>query len=124
VVNPDNVRLNQIAARLDRLSHVPSDVLSEIVLRDGLCIWAFTHGDPPQLTGIDTADRELVARLCEPCPVQDECLAWELRLHGPGTVGVWGALAEEDRRALYPLWRARGEQPDDTAHEQEGGQPQ
>lgn len=124
MVNPDNDRLNEIAARLDRLIDVPSDVLGEIVVRDGLCVWAFTHGEAPELTGVDTADRELAARLCEQCPVHGECLTWELRLHGPDTVGVWGALPEDDRRGLYPLWRARQERPDDAAHEQEGGQPQ
>ncbi|MGH3753730.1 MAG: hypothetical protein ACRDRP_13735 [Pseudonocardiaceae bacterium] len=67
-MNPDNDRLNEIAARLDRLIDVPSDVLGEIVVRDGLCVWAFTHGEAPELTGVDTADRELAARLCEQCP--------------------------------------------------------
>lgn len=122
MVNPDNDRLNEITARLDRLTHVPSGVLAEIVLRDGLCLWAFRHSELPELTGVDTADRELAARLCEQCPVQDECLVWELRLHGPNTVGVWGALPEDDRRALYPLWRTRHDQPDGAAHEQEGGE--
>ncbi len=49
-------------------------------------------------------------------------LVWELRLHGSKTVGVWGALPEDDRRALYPLWRARHDQDDDATHEQEGGE--
>ena len=121
-MSPDNDRLNEIAARLDQLARVPSEVLAEIVLRDGLCLWAFRHGELPELTGVDTADRELAARLCEHCPVQDECLVWELRLHGPNTVGVWGALPEDDRRALYPLWRARHDQADDARPEQEGGE--
>lgn len=118
-MNSDDDRLDEIAARLDRLRGVPNEVLGEIVLRDGRCLWAFTHGEPPELTGIDTAERELAARLCESCPVHDECLEWELRLHGPNTVGVWGALTEDDRRALYPQWRARG---DGVAHERDGGQ--
>jgi WhiB family redox-sensing transcriptional regulator len=122
VVNPDHDRLSEIAARLDRLAQVPSDVLAEIVLRDGMRLWAFRHGELPELSGVDTADQELAAWLCERCPVQDECLVWELRLHGPNTVGVWGALPEDDRRALYPIWQARQEQADGSASEREGGE--
>ena len=43
----------------------------------------------------------------EGCPVQRECLELELRMFGEQTVGVWGALGEDDRRALVPLWRRR-----------------
>ena len=50
-------------------------------------------------------DREVAARLCAGCPVQPECLELELRLFGEQTVGVWGALGEDDRRALVPYWR-------------------
>ena len=41
----------------------------------------------------------------EGCPVQQECLELELRMFGDQTVGVWGALGEDDRRALVPHWR-------------------
>jgi WhiB family transcriptional regulator, redox-sensing transcriptional regulator len=70
-------------------------------------LWAFTRGDVPAMTGEQPADRELAAWLCAGCPVQDECLELELREAGPETVGVWGALPEDDRRALHPIWRAR-----------------
>ncbi|HEX5403741.1 MAG TPA: WhiB family transcriptional regulator [Pseudonocardiaceae bacterium] len=109
-MNPHDNWLIEIAARLDRLIHVPTDVLADIVMADGACVWCYGEGDPPPLTGEDTPDRELAARICAGCPVQDECLELELRYAGPETVGVWGALAEDDRRALYPLWRARGHQ--------------
>jgi WhiB family redox-sensing transcriptional regulator len=104
---------------------VPRDVLAAIVMRDGQCMWAFTCGDPPELTGIDTVDRELAARLCAACPVQDECLELELRTAGEQTAGVWGALAEDDRRALYPHWRQRGEraEPLDDGQSSGGGRP-
>lgn len=108
MVNRDNDRLNEVAARLDRLTDVPTDVLAEIVMRDGACMWCYGEGDPPPLTGKDTADRELAARICAGCPVQDECLELELRWAGSDTVGVWGALSDQDRKALYPLWVARG----------------
>lgn len=113
-MNPtDDERLAEIAARLDRLRHVPTDVLAEIVTRDGLCMWAAIDPDIADiLDGLDSPDRELAARYCAGCPVQDECLEWELRIHGTGTVGIWGSLPEDDRRALYPLWRACGERAD------------
>jgi WhiB family redox-sensing transcriptional regulator len=110
VVNPnENERLTEIAGRLDRFQHVPTDVLAEIVMQHGLCMWAPIDPDlADSLTGVDTPDRELAARYCAGCPVQDECLEWELRLYGQDTVGIWGAMPEDDRRALYPFWQARG----------------
>jgi WhiB family redox-sensing transcriptional regulator len=109
VTSDDHYRFVGIAWRLDRVRWVPTDVLAQLVARDGLCFWAITSGDPPEMTGHDLLDRELAARLCYRCPVQDECLELELRTAGERTVGVWGALNEDDRRALYPYWRARGE---------------
>jgi WhiB family redox-sensing transcriptional regulator len=114
-------RLRRIVEGLDRLKHVPTEVLSEIFHRDGLCLWLITEGDPPELTGEDTPDREMAARLCAGCPVQAECLELELRTAGPNTVGVWGALPQQDRRALYPLWRARGH---DGSVDRRGGEQQ
>ena len=97
----------EIACRLDRYAAVPSDVLAEVVTRDGLCFWAFGRDEMPELSGEDTPDRELAARLCAGCPVIDECLELELRTAGENTVGVWGALAETDRRAVHRIWRWR-----------------
>ena len=122
----DELWLIDIAWRLDRLRWVPRNVLADIVWRDGRCVWAYTHGDPPELTGIDTVDRELAARLCTGCPVQEECLELELRMAGEHTTGVWGALGERDRRALHPHWLQRGERAEDlsvTDTDAEGGQP-
>ena len=78
-------------------------------MRNGACLWRYGEGDPPILTGQDPRPRVRRADLCG-CPVQDECLELELRTPGATTVGVWGALSEQDRRALYPLWRAGGPQ--------------
>lgn len=96
-----------IVRSLDRYLEVPDDVLAEVVMRDGLCFWVFDRGAMPELTGQDTPDRELATRLCAGCPVMDQCLELELRCSGETTVGVWGALAENDRRAVYRLWRRR-----------------
>lgn len=54
-----------------------------------------------------TIDRELATRMCAGCPVRTECLEFELRIDGEQTVGVWGALNEEDRRALHEVWSRR-----------------
>ena len=44
---------------------------------------------------------------------------------GPDTTGVWGALPEADRRALYPHWRQRGERAEPfESNDAEGGQQQ
>lgn len=114
----DDRRLIKIGWRLDRLRWVPTDVLHDIVMRDGSCVWAYTDGGPPQMINNDLTDRQLALCLCAHCPVHDECLELELRMAGEETTGVWGALNEDDRRALYPHWRARGERAEDP----EGGQ--
>ncbi|MFE2750598.1 WhiB family transcriptional regulator [Actinosynnema sp. NPDC059335] len=101
------MNLVAIAWELDRLRWVPSEVLAEVVGRDGLCMWAFT--DSPPWADEELTDRELASRMCAGCPVRDECLELELRTAGENTVGVWGALAAEDRRELYPHWLRRGE---------------
>ncbi|MYW92418.1 WhiB family transcriptional regulator [Amycolatopsis rubida] len=97
----------EMAAQLDRYATTPDDVLNEVVTRDGLCFWAFDRSDVPRLSGEATPDRELAFRMCAGCPVIDECRELDLRTAGPDTVGVWGALPDTDRRALYPVWRHR-----------------
>jgi len=99
----------RMAAQLDRLAAVPDDVLADAVARDGLWLRAFDGAAMPDLTGDALPDRELATGLCAGCPVIDECLELDLRTAGPDTVGVWGALPDTDRRALYPVWlRRRG----------------
>lgn len=105
----EDLRLIGIAWQLDRLRWVPNTVLDEIVRHHGLCFWAYSDGEPPGLTGVDTPDRELAARFCTGCPVVAECLELELRTAGKYTVGVWGAMPEDDRRALYLHWLRCGE---------------
>lgn len=102
-------RLAAIAAGLDRLTRTPTSLLAKVVGEDGLCFWAFHRGEVPAMAGEQPADRELAAWLCAGCPVVDQCLELELREAGPDTIGVWGALPEDDRRALHPLWLARRE---------------
>ena len=66
-----------------------------------------TYGYPPAWSGEGSPDRELAARLGAGCPVRRECLEFELRTAGADTVGVWGGLNEDDRRALHAIWSAR-----------------
>lgn len=119
MTSDDELRLTGIAWQLDRLRWVPTAVLDEIVRRDGLCFWAYPDLEPPEVVGRDTPDRELAALYCAGCPVLDECLELELRTAGEDTLGVWGGMPEDDRRALYPHWRQRGERAD--LPEAEGG---
>lgn len=99
--------LAALATELDRYANVPEEVLEDIVRRDGSCMWLYTYGDIPEWSGDDLTDRELAARICAECPVQLACLELELRQAGPFALGVWGALSEQDRRALYRVWRDR-----------------
>lgn len=103
-----------IAWRLDRLRWVPRTVLAEGVRGAGICMWPTAHGELPAWLDQDQTDRELAARMCGGCPVQDECLELELRAAGDQPVGVWCALSDDDRRALYPYWLRRGERADDA----------
>lgn len=96
-----------IAGHLDRFRDVPDEVLWTVVTRDGLCFRAYDRNEMPPLIGIDEPDRALAERLCAGCPVMDECLEFELRMGGEDTVGVWGAMAEQHRRVLHPVWRAQ-----------------
>jgi WhiB family transcriptional regulator, redox-sensing transcriptional regulator len=125
--NPD---WQQEAAALAELAGVPDAELERQVAAHGRCLWEITFGDPPEFTGEPNPDRELAARLCAGCPVRRECLEFELRTAGEETVGVWGGLSEDDRRALHAVWRARATPADDvgpgrdacTPGEEKGGE--
>ena len=97
----------EMCTELDELAAVSTDVLAAWVTDRGRCLWESTLGDPPDWTGEDEPDRELATRMCAGCPVRAECLEFELRLGRAETVGVWGALNEEDRRALHAVWSRR-----------------
>ncbi|PWW65611.1 WhiB family transcriptional regulator [Actinokineospora spheciospongiae] len=99
-------RYHQLAAELNCLAFVPDDVLLEIVIRDGACMGLFGVPVPAAIAGARATDRELAADVCAGCPVRRECLEADMRTNGPQPLGVWGALNEDDRRALYPIWLA------------------
>jgi WhiB family redox-sensing transcriptional regulator len=108
-----------MAAGFDRWQQVPTDVLTTIVMRRGLCLWGLWPAQEPDWDDCAPSDRELATRLCAGCPVIDQCREMDLRLAGACTTGVWGALAEDDRRALHRVWqRRRQHQP---TPDQEGG---
>lgn len=100
-------RYERWVAELDELAAVPTEVLADWVTARGRCLWEITCGEPPEWTGKDDPDRELATRLCADCPVHVECLEFELRLGGAQTLGVWGALNADDRRALHRVWSSR-----------------
>ncbi|WP_367131514.1 WhiB family transcriptional regulator [Saccharothrix sp. HUAS TT1] len=105
-MNPEDY-FEVIAADLDRFAAVPDEVLLEIVTRDGRCLWLVPVDESPEWDGEELTERELAARLCAECSARRACLELELRTAGAGTVGLWGGLSTEDRRALYPVWLSR-----------------
>ncbi|WP_035288769.1 WhiB family transcriptional regulator [Actinokineospora spheciospongiae] len=102
-----NDYIEQFAAELDPVADLPENVLWRIVVRDGACMAIYAEGQAPPFTGNESTDRELAAQVCAGCPVRAECLELEFRTAGPDGLGVWGALNEDDRRAVYPVWLAR-----------------
>ena len=107
-----------MAARLDRLEAVPTEVLTNVVALNGLCLLDLWPEIEPDWDGCAPSDRALAQRLCEGCPVIDQCLELELRTAGANTTGVWGATCDDDRRALHRVWQRRREH---RRNDQEGG---
>lgn len=103
----DKESFEEVAARLDDLEGVPIGTLFDLVTREGACMWIDVGTEEPTRTGDKATDRELAANICAGCPVADECLELEFRTAGLTTLGVWGALAEDDRRAAYLAWLRR-----------------
>lgn len=112
VMNDEEI-FEEVAARLDDLEGAPIVTLFDLVTREGACMWIDGGTEEPTWTGEEATDRELAATLCAGCLVADECLELEFRTAGLTTLGVWGALSEEDRRAAYLAWvqrrKGRGE---------------
>ena len=108
-----------IAAGLARWQRVPIEVLRDVVMRRGLCLWGLWPEVEPDWDDCAPSDRRLATRLCQGCPVIDQCLELDLRTAGPCTTGVWGALPEEDRRELHPVWQRHHQQQDGP--DQQGG---
>lgn len=105
----DKEFFGEVAVRLDALEGVPIGTLFGLVTRAGACMWIDVGTEEPRWTGDKADDRELAAKICAGCPVADECLELEFRTAGFTTLGVWGALAEDDRRAAYLAWLQRRE---------------
>jgi WhiB family transcriptional regulator, redox-sensing transcriptional regulator len=117
VSHNDPLDYEAMAAGLDRWQQVPVEVLRDVVMRRGLCLWGLWPEVEPDWDA--PSDRHLAARLCAGCPVIDQCLELDLRTSGACTTGVWGALAEDDRRALHPIWQQRRHQHESSDQEGE-----
>jgi WhiB family redox-sensing transcriptional regulator len=105
----DEKIFEEVAARLDDLERAPIGTLFDLVTREGACMRIDVGTQEPTWTGNEVTDREVAATICAGCPVADECLELEFRTAGLTTLGVWGALAEDDRRAAYLAWLQRRE---------------
>ncbi|MDQ3763610.1 MAG: WhiB family transcriptional regulator [Actinomycetota bacterium] len=105
----DEEFFEEVTARLDDLQEVPTGTLFDLVTREGACMWIDIGTEEPMCTGNEASDRELAANICAGCLVPNECLELEFRTAGFTTLGVWGALAEDDRRATYLAWLQRRE---------------
>lgn len=69
---------------------------------------AACKGVDPDLMFLDGAEQHAAKRVCRPCPVRFECLAYAL--DNRVEWGVWGGKTERERRALlqrYPTLRWR-----------------
>jgi WhiB family redox-sensing transcriptional regulator len=105
-INPDQFP-DDVAAALDAVGDVPTEVLMSRLSWDGTCMWVRTTGTEPQWTGNDTVDRGMAAPICAACPVQRECLEFDFRSFGDTTAGIWGPLDPDDRQAVYIAWLER-----------------
>lgn len=52
---------------------------------------------------------EVAKRVCARCPVMDECLEWAMNTRQDA--GVWGGLAEDERRSMRRADRRAGPRP-------------
>ena len=105
----DEEFVEEVAARLDDLAGTPIVTLFALATGEGACMWIQVGTEEPIWMGDKVTDRELAATICAGCSVTDECLELEFRTAGFITLGVWGALAEDDRRAAYLAWLQRRE---------------
>lgn len=112
----DTPDLEATAARLDRLRDVPEEVLTDLVMAEGLWVWLLPPDDGPDWDHAPPSDQALAAALCAGCPVIDVCLELVLRVEGETTTGVWGGLCQDDRRVLHAVWHRRR-----TDRDQQGG---
>lgn len=106
-MNHDRELYERVAAALDHCKDASTDGLHHTLNVHGACMWIDTSGELPHWTGDDHVDRMLAEPICAGCAVQAECLEWEFRTAGDATTGIWGPLAEQDRRAAYAAWLQR-----------------
>ena len=101
---PIGESLDAITEQLLPLRPAPNDVLGEIVIQAGSCLDETTDPARPGWLFDDTTEPDTAAQMCADCPVRYACLELELRLFGAAKPGMGGALGEDGRRALHPVW--------------------
>ena len=85
---------------------------TNLVVSRGLCLWGLWPAQEPDWT----SDRELAADRAQDARSLRSASSRELRTAGASTTGVWGAMPEDDRRALHRIWRQRRQQQDPSEH--------
>lgn len=118
----DGFWVDREVAALDHLAAIPTDVLAAHVDRHGLCLYELLIGDPPDPPADEDPDRWFAEMLCAGCPVRCECLEVELRDFGSWTLGVWGALRDQDRQDLIASWEAHPQRHRDATLVPEGSE--
>ena len=99
--------LTAIAERLEQWRSVADEVLGVLIVGAGSCLDETVDPERPGWLFDLTTDPGSTAQICAACPVRDACLELELRLLGAQKHGMWGALGEDGRRALHPVWAQR-----------------
>ena len=56
-----------------------------------------------ETNGIEGEQRRIAKKLCETCPVINECLNYAMTVNEP--FGIWGGLTFYQRRVLRRKWR-------------------
>src|SRR5918997_5123005 len=60
----DEEIFEEVAARLDDLERAPIVTLSDLVTREGACMWIDVGVEEPTSMGDEATDRELAATIC------------------------------------------------------------
>ena len=60
-------------------------------------------GEDSETEGMRVENRRIAKKLCETCPVINQCLNYAMTANEP--FGIWGGLTVNQRRRLRRTWR-------------------